>query len=99
MHTSMNTSSNSAGENLLAYIERIERLTAEKSDIQDDIREVFSEAGASGFDVKAMRQVIKERKMSADDRQEQEYLLDLYRRALGMLFDTPLGEAALRVMK
>lgn len=82
-------------EQLKSYIERVERLNAEKEALTGDIREVFSEAKANGFDVKIMRQIIRIRKMDADDRREQEALLETYMAALGMLADTPLGEAAL----
>lgn len=85
-----------AADRLRSLVERIERLEEEKAAIAGDIREVFSEAKAAGFDTKVMRQVIRERKMEADDRAEQQALLNLYRKALGMLADTPLGEAAIR---
>ena len=71
-------------EQLKAYIERIERLEEEKAAIAADVREVFAEAKANGFDVKIMRQVIRLRKMDSQDRSEQEALLDLYKAALGM---------------
>ncbi len=73
-----------AGDQLKSYIERIERLEEEKATLTADIREVFSEAKGNGFDVKIMRQVIKIRKMDKEDVQEQEELLDLYKRAIGM---------------
>lgn len=69
---------------LKSYIERIERLEEEKKGLADDMRDLFSEAKSNGFDVKTMRQVLKLRKMKTNDRTEQEYLLDLYKRALGM---------------
>ncbi len=69
---------------LKAYMERIERLEEEKAAMAADIREVFAEAKANGFDVKIMRQVLKLRKMDSNDRAEQEALLDLYMSALGM---------------
>lgn len=71
-------------EQLRAYIERVERLEEEKAETAANIREVFAEAKANGFDTKIMQQVIKLRKMEPQDRQEQESLLDLYLRALGM---------------
>lgn len=69
---------------LKSFIERIERLNEEKAGIGEDIKEVFGEAKGTGFDVKIMRQIIKLRKMEQADRLEQEELLDLYKRALGM---------------
>ena len=73
-----------AGDQLRSYIERIERLEEEKAALAADIKEVFAEAKANGFDVKIMRQVLKLRKMDKDDRDEVETLLELYKRALGM---------------
>lgn len=73
-----------AAERLKSFIERIERLEEEKAALAGDIRDVFAEAKGAGFDTKIMRQVLKLRKMEHDDRQEQEHLLDLYKRALGM---------------
>ena len=73
-----------AADQLKSYVERIERLEEEKAALQADMREVFAEAKANGFDTKIMRQVLKLRKMDRDDRQEQEHLLELYKRALDM---------------
>lgn len=67
---------------LRSLIERIERLEEEKKGIQGDIRNVFAEAKSVGFDAKAMRAVLKLRKMNVADREEQELILDTYRRAL-----------------
>lgn len=71
-------------EQLRSYIERIERLEAEKADLAANVREVYAEAKANGFETTVMRQVIKLRKMDSDDRAELESLLDLYLHALGM---------------
>ena len=71
-------------EQLRSYIERIERLEEEKAAIAADVREVYAEAKSNGFDVKIMRHVLRLRKLDHDDRSEQEALLDLYKRALGM---------------
>lgn len=84
-----------AGDRLRSFIDRIERLEEEKRGIAADIKEVFAEAKGSGFDTKIMRLIIKERRMDKDDFDEQETLLEIYKRALGMLADTPLGEAAM----
>ena len=65
-------------------IERIERLEEEKKGIADDIRDVYAEAKAVGYDPKIMRQVVRLRKMDANDRSEQEMILDTYKAALGM---------------
>lgn len=73
-----------AGDALKAYIERIERLEEEKAAIAADIREIYSEAKGNGFDPKIMRQVYRMRKMDSADREEQEYLVEIYKRALGM---------------
>lgn len=69
---------------LQSLIERIERLNEEKSEILADIRDVFAEAKSAGYDVKAMREVIKLRKKTEVERQEEEYLLETYRKALGL---------------
>jgi uncharacterized protein (UPF0335 family) len=84
-----------AGDRLLSFVERIERLEEEKAALAGDIREVYSEAKGTGFDVKALREIVRERKQDAADRQEREAILDCYRRALGMYAETPLGQAAL----
>lgn len=83
-----------AGEQLRSYIERIERLEDEKANIAADIKEVFAEAKGMGFDTKIIRQVLKLRKMDASDRQEQEELLDLYLRAIGMAEGPPPDDDA-----
>jgi uncharacterized protein (UPF0335 family) len=80
-----------AGERLRSLIERIERLEEEKRTLAADIKEVYAEAKGTGFDTKIMRQIIRIRKMDKDDLDEQETLLDIYKRALGML---PEGETA-----
>lgn len=74
-----------SGEYLRSYIERIERLEEEKKAIADDIKEVFAEAKGNGFDTKTIRQILKIRKTDAAELEEQDYLLDVYKRALGML--------------
>jgi uncharacterized protein (UPF0335 family) len=74
-----------AKDHLKAFVERIERLEEEKKALADDIRDVFAEAKANGFDVKALRAVIKLRKQDADERREQEAILETYMHALGML--------------
>ena len=74
-----------AGDRLKSFIERIERLEEEKRALAEDIKEVYAEAKGTGFDTKIMRQVIRLRRMDKDDLDEQESLLDVYKRALGML--------------
>jgi uncharacterized protein (UPF0335 family) len=76
------TTSSIAAAKLRSFVERIEKLEAEKSELGADIREVYAEAKGNGFDTKIMRQVIRLRKMEEPDRREQDELLDLYRRAL-----------------
>ncbi len=71
-----------AADRLRSLIERIEHLEEEKAAIASDIRDIFAEAKSAGFDVKIMRAVLKLRKMNAADRDEQEFLLDTYRKAL-----------------
>ena len=74
-----------AGDRLKSFIERIERLEEERRALGADIKEVYAEAKGTGFDTKIMRQVIRLRRMDKDDLDEQESLLDVYKRALGML--------------
>jgi uncharacterized protein (UPF0335 family) len=74
-----------AVDQLKSIIARIEKLEEEKAAISDDIKDVFAEAKGNGYDVKAIRQIIKLRKMDAQEREEEETILDTYLRALGML--------------
>jgi uncharacterized protein (UPF0335 family) len=80
---------------LEGFIQRIERLNEEKANITADIKEVYAEAKSSGYDDKIMRKIIAERKKDEADRLEEEMLLEAYKKALGMLADTPLGQASL----
>ena len=74
-----------AKDQLKAFIERIERLEEEKKAISDDIRDVYAEAKGNGFDVKALRTIVRLRKQDVDERKEQEAMLETYMHALGML--------------
>jgi len=74
-----------AKEHLKAFIERIERLEEEKKTITDDVRDVYAEAKANGFDAKALREIVRIRKQDADERREHETILETYMHALGML--------------
>jgi uncharacterized protein (UPF0335 family) len=74
-----------AKDHLKAFIERIERLEEEKKAIADDIRDVYAEAKGNGFDVKALRTIVRMRKQDKDERMEQETILQTYMVALGML--------------
>lgn len=80
----MKKSGGIAADRLRSFIERIERLEEEKAGLTADIREVYAEAKGTGFDSKVMRQIVRLRKMDSADRQEQEALLDVYRRAIGL---------------
>ena len=73
-----------AVEQLKSIISRVEKLEEEKSGIVGDIRDVFNEAKGNGFDVKAIREIIKQRKIDAQEREEFETILDTYKVALGM---------------
>lgn len=70
---------------LLSYIERVERLEEEKKVLQNDIKEIFEEAKAARFDVKAIKSILKMRQKDDAERQEEEFILDTYRRALGIV--------------
>jgi len=74
-----------AKDHLKAFVERIERLEEEKKTIADDVRDVYAEAKATGFDVKALRAIVRLRKVDADERKEHEAILETYMHALGML--------------
>jgi uncharacterized protein (UPF0335 family) len=74
-----------AKDQLKAYVERVERLEEEKKAIADDIRDVYGEAKVNGFDVKALRSVVRLRKQDVNERKEQEAILETYLHALGML--------------
>ena len=74
-----------AKDQLKAFVERVERLEEEKKAIADDIKDVYAEAKGNGFDVKALRTVVRMRKQDKDERQEQEAILETYLQALGML--------------
>ena len=74
-----------AKDQLKAIVERIERLEEEKKTTSEDIREVYAEAKGNGFDAKALRAIVRMRKMDSDERREQEEILETYMHALGML--------------
>lgn len=73
-----------AKDQLKSFVERIERLEEERKVIADDVKDVYAEAKSSGFDVKALRAVIRLRKQDEEERKEQESILDVYLNALGM---------------
>lgn len=73
-----------AGERLKSFIERVERLEAEKKIIAEDIKEVYAEAKTTGFEPKIIRKIVSFRKMEVEKRREENELLDLYMSAIGM---------------
>lgn len=78
-----------------SIVERIERLESNKAEIASDIRDVYAEAKGVGFNVKALRAIIRMRKQDAQERAEHEQIVETYMHALGMLADLPLGQAAI----
>jgi uncharacterized protein (UPF0335 family) len=82
-----------AADRLRSIVERIERLEAERKGLGNDIKDIYTEAKSAGFDVKVLRALIAERRKDPGEAEEQEALLDVYRRALGQLADTALGRA------
>jgi uncharacterized protein (UPF0335 family) len=80
---------------LQAIVERIERLEEEKAALAEDIKGIYAEAKGNGFDAKILRKVIALRKKAASERDSEQTMIDLYMSALGMLADTPLGQAAI----
>lgn len=91
------TINKSTQDQLRQIVEQIERLEEENRAIAEDVRDKYLEAKSMGFDVKILRHVIKLRKVSKDERDEAQAVLDTYLHALGMLADTPLGDYAMRV--
>ena len=82
-----NTEPNTGGvaaDRLRSLVDRIERLEEERKALGSDIKDIYAEANSAGFDVKVLRQLIRIRKQEPKDVEEQEGLLDVYRRALGM---------------
>ncbi len=79
------TSHRFAKDQLKAIIERIERLEEEKKATSDDIRDVYAEAKGTGFDIKALRTIVRMRKQDTDERREEQAVLEMYMNALGML--------------
>lgn len=73
-----------AVERLRSLVERVEHLEEEKKALSSDIKDIFAEAKLAGFDVKIMREIIRLRRMNAADRDEREYLLDLYKKAIDL---------------
>ena len=76
---------NLSKDQLKSIIERVERLEEEKKTIADDIRDIYAEAKGNGYDTKALRTIVRMRKQDADDRRQQEAILETYMHALGML--------------
>lgn len=81
---------------LKSLIERIEKLEGNKRSIADDIKDVYAEAKGNGFDPKILRKVVALRRQDAEKRLVEQTLISTYMDALGMLADTPLGQAAIR---
>jgi uncharacterized protein (UPF0335 family) len=79
------TSHRFAKDQLKAIVERIEKLEEEKKATSEDIRDVYAEAKGNGFDAKALRTIVRMRKLDSDERREQQEVLDTYLHALGML--------------
>lgn len=84
-----------AADRLRSFVQRIERAEDEKRDIAEQIKDIYAEAKGSGFDIKTIREVVRLRRMKPADRSEREELLEIYKAALGMIADLPLGQAAL----
>ena len=84
---------------LQSIIDRIEKLEDDRALLAADIKEIFTEAKSNGFDVKIIRKVLALRKKDSAERDEEQALIDTYMSALGMLSDTPLGQAAIARVK
>ncbi len=84
-----------ANNQIKSIVDRIERLEDEKTAISLDVREIFAEAKNNGYDIPALREILRIRKMEANKRAERESIIEIYMQALGMLSGTPLGNAAI----
>lgn len=85
---------NNSSAQLKSVIDRIENLNEQIDDLKNDQKEIFAEAKSNGYDVAALRAIIKMRKEDANKRANREALIETYMQALGMLSDTPLGRSA-----
>ena len=85
-----------AADRLRSIVDRIERVESERKNLGEDIKEIYAEAKSSGYDLKALRQLIRERRLTDDEREEREMLVEVYRRSLGEFVSTELGSAAIR---
>jgi uncharacterized protein (UPF0335 family) len=91
----MTATGHNVNAQIRSIVERIERLESDKAEIAADIKDVYAEAKGNGYDVKALRAVIRRRKQDAAALAEHEAILETYMLALGMLADLPLGQAAI----
>lgn len=80
---------------LQSIIERLENVAGQIKELQDDQKDIFAEAKGNGFDVPALKAILKIRKEDAEKREHREAIIETYMQALGMLAETPLGKAAL----
>src|SRR6185503_1246004 len=85
-----------ARRQLRGYISELERMDVQKAAIVSDMSEIFASAKDRGFDVKAIRAILRDRKKDRREREAFEVVIDVYRHALGELADLPLGQAAMR---
>lgn len=85
---------NVAGAEIRAFIERVERLSEEAKTIADDVKDVWGEAKARGYDVKVLKRIVKERKQDPNERSEADAIYDLYAEAIGHQGALDLGRAA-----
>ena len=81
------TQGNVSTQQLESIVERIEKLTEEKAEIASFIKDVFAEAKGNGYVVKAIKEILKLRKLEPQEREEQEYMVDVYKKALGLAVD------------
>ena len=84
---------------LVSIVERIEKIEDDRALLAADVKEIYIEAKSNGFDPKIIKKIIAMRKKDAEEREREEVILQSYMAALGMLADTPLGEAAMSRVK
>jgi uncharacterized protein (UPF0335 family) len=82
-------------EKLKTYVERIERLEEERAALAADIKDIYTEVKSTGFDAKVLKKIIAIRKKGQKEHDEEQQMIALYMKELGMLADTPLGKAAI----
>jgi len=96
MTTEVKNTGGVAAERMAGFVTRLENLQTQKDELTADMKEVMEAAKGAGFDPKIIRIVLRDRKLGTGECAERDALIEVYKRALGMFVDTPLGQSALR---